>query len=411
MGQVPTERYQDRLRGVLSCYDRIVVTGTLPQVCYAAGMTTFLHTRGIRIFDYARFAEPLRDMIRKGAEEPAVRHGVAIEHIRKVSIRKEDVVARVLERRGDRPGLVHAISAMEACDSYRPWHDKTTGKTFLKPAPGKCLHYYFYVMDAHLGPIYVRVPTWCPFRLQVYCNGHSWLARKLTAAGIGFTLADNAFMDIDDFARAQALADALQPDRLHRILDRYAKACRWAQRVFDRRYRWSLMQVEYATDLVFRSEVTLKPLYDTLSRQAVLAVGAEQVATFLGKKIAPQFAAEIGSRFATRIEGTCIKHRLGNAQVKMYDKFARVVRVETTVNKVSVFKHHRKVEHKMGQARASSLPSRKASTRRSICATSSGRATGAIWSSSPPSTIIPQEPARSIDRPSHSTTANGASKD
>src|SRR5215469_1598255 len=43
-----------------------------------------------------------------------------------------------------------------------------------------------------------RGRLWCPFRLQFYCNGHSWLARQLTAAGIGFTLADNAFVRIDD---------------------------------------------------------------------------------------------------------------------------------------------------------------------------------------------------------------------
>ena len=37
------ERYSDRISGVLSCYDRIVVTGTLPTVCYADGMTRFLY--------------------------------------------------------------------------------------------------------------------------------------------------------------------------------------------------------------------------------------------------------------------------------------------------------------------------------------------------------------------------------
>jgi hypothetical protein len=37
---------------------------------------------------------------------------------------KEDIVAKVLAARGDHPGLVHIISAMEACDSYKPWHDK-----------------------------------------------------------------------------------------------------------------------------------------------------------------------------------------------------------------------------------------------------------------------------------------------
>jgi hypothetical protein len=33
-----TERYRERLAGVLSCYDRIIVTGTLPGACYAQGM-------------------------------------------------------------------------------------------------------------------------------------------------------------------------------------------------------------------------------------------------------------------------------------------------------------------------------------------------------------------------------------
>ena len=42
MRQPLTERYRERLAGVLSCYDRIIVTGTLPGACYAKGMTGFL---------------------------------------------------------------------------------------------------------------------------------------------------------------------------------------------------------------------------------------------------------------------------------------------------------------------------------------------------------------------------------
>jgi hypothetical protein len=56
-----TERYRERLAGVLSCYDRIIVTGTLPGACYAKVMMGFLSARQIRVFDYPRFAEPLRD--------------------------------------------------------------------------------------------------------------------------------------------------------------------------------------------------------------------------------------------------------------------------------------------------------------------------------------------------------------
>src|ERR1700731_3024088 len=48
---------------------------------------------------------------------------------------------------------------MEACNTYKPWHDKQTHRTFLRPDTGKCLHYYFYFIDAELGLIYLRVPT------------------------------------------------------------------------------------------------------------------------------------------------------------------------------------------------------------------------------------------------------------
>lgn len=350
MAQLLTERYRERMAGVLSCYDRILIMGTLPGVCYAQGMTSFLYSQGVRVFDYARFAEPLRDRIRARAEEACAQAGIEIQYINRPHIRKEEVVAKVLARRGDHPGLVHVISASEACESYRPWHDKASGKTFLKPDSGKCLHYYFYFIDEKLGLCFMRVPTWCPFRLQFYCNGHSWLARKLTAAGIDFTLADNAFVRIEDMARAQALADALTPDELHRRLDYYAKRLCPVLEVFKQRYHWSLIQVEYSTDLIFRSQAALKPLYENLAREAVLAVKAEQVASFLGKKLAPQLAQEIGSRFSTRIEGTCIKHRFATTGVKMYDKLGRVLRLETTTNDVSFFKHHRKVEHRDGPA-------------------------------------------------------------
>jgi len=354
-----TERYGEHLAGVLSCYDRVLITGTLPGVCYAAGMTHILYAKGIRIFDYAQFTAPLRDRVRERAAAIAAEAGISIEHIAKRYIRKEEVVAKVLAVRGTHPGLVHVISAMETCDSYQPWHDKPTGKSFLRPDSGKCLHYYFYFMDEELGLIHLRVPTWCPFRLQFYCNGHSWLARQLTAAGIDFTTADNAFIRIDDWDRAQMLADRFSPDRLHRILDRYVDQCCPVLDAFGQRYHWSLTQVEYATDLVFRSQAVLRSLYEQLSRQAVLSVKAEHIATFLGHKITPNLAQEIGSQFSTRIEGTCIKHHFGKSTVKMYDKFALVLRLETTTNDVSSFKHHRKVEHRHGPSTRKFAPVKK----------------------------------------------------
>ena len=270
-----------------------------------------LYAHDIRIFDYPRFAEPLRERIRERAQEVCAAAGIEIEHVNKSHIRKEELVARVLAVRGDAPGLVHVISAMEGCPSYKPWHDKASGKTLLRAEVGKCLHYYFYFIDEEFGLCYLRVPTWAPFGLQFYCNGHSALAVALKREGIDFVQEDNAFLRVADIERAQALADRFNPDTLRRRLDRYAKWLCPVLDVFAQTYHWSLRQVEYSTDLMFRSEHILVPLYDQLSRQAVLAADAERVAGFLGKKITPQLAQEIGSRLSTRIEGRCIKHYMG----------------------------------------------------------------------------------------------------
>src|ERR1700684_4386616 len=137
MASALIERYADRISGVLSCYDRVVVTGTLPTVCYADGMTRFLYARRIRIFDYPEFAMTLRDRVRDAAVSLSAKPGVAIEHVARSHIRKEAIVAEVLDQRGDHPGLVHVISSMEACDAYKPWHDKQTHKTYLRPDSGQ----------------------------------------------------------------------------------------------------------------------------------------------------------------------------------------------------------------------------------------------------------------------------------
>jgi hypothetical protein len=112
MSQSLVDRYDDRIAGILSCYDRVVITGTLPGICYADGMTRYLNANGIRIFDYPQFAMKLRDRVRECAASLAVETGVTIEHFGKRHIRKEAVVAggrtsSGAPGRSPRPGAHH----------------------------------------------------------------------------------------------------------------------------------------------------------------------------------------------------------------------------------------------------------------------------------------------------------------
>ncbi len=346
--QLLTDRYHDKIAGTLSCYDRVVITGTLPRLCFAEGMTGYLYEKGIRIFDYASFAQPFRERLRQNAEKLAKTKGIEIQFISKSSLRKEDIVQNILSQRGDAPGLVCILSAMELCETYRPWHNKKTGQTYLKANSSKCLHYYFYFIDEVFGLCYVRVPTWCPFRLQIYFNGHNYLAHQLKNARISFRLVDNAFLDIDDFSKAQQLADNFDVEILHQFLDRCADSYCPIYREFEQTYHWSIMQAEYATDIVFKKQKDLQAIYEQLIATAIHTVKPENIATFLGRRLHGKYQEEMGNQYNVRIQGSRIKHIMGKQAIKMYDKFSQILRIETTTNQVTFFKHYRTVEHRNG---------------------------------------------------------------
>jgi hypothetical protein len=241
-------------------------------------------------------------------------------------VRKEDLVKTILAKRGEQPGLICIFSVMEPCSTYQPWHDKQTGKTYLRPEDGKCLHYDFYFIDEELGMCYVRVPTWLPCRLQIYFNGHNWLATKLRKQGIEHKLVDNAFVEIADGKRAQQLADGSEIKRLHGKLDQFASTYCPIHEAFGMGYRWSVDQCEYATDIVFKRQADLAAIYGNLTRTAIHTVKPDNIATFLGKKLNPRLEGESGNRYNIRIEGTRIKHTMD----------------------LTFFKHYREVEHRDG---------------------------------------------------------------
>jgi hypothetical protein len=106
-----TETYKERIKGVISCYDRILIQGTIPGWCFDGGMTSFLRSRDIRIFDFPQFAQPLREEIRQNAEKIAKENGIEIEFIHKLkAFRKEVRIKEILQKRGDHPGIVHIFS-------------------------------------------------------------------------------------------------------------------------------------------------------------------------------------------------------------------------------------------------------------------------------------------------------------
>ena len=342
------KRQAQALTGQLRCFDRVILHGTLVDVAYPGALLTQMDAAGFRPRDVARFAQPFNAQIRDNALALARQHGVEIEVVTRKNFRQEDRVAALLKTRGAQPGLVHVFAVKETAQVYDTRHARADGYAQVFVRRGCCLHYYFYFLHERLGLIHVRVPTWLPFRVQVYLNGHSWLDRQLSAAGIPHALADNALSACADWPRAQALADALDPQALHAELDALARLCAPVVAHFPNGYYWSLTQVEYAHDLVFQDAAVVDGLFDALAREALLAVKVADVARFLGKRVPQAHDTPVNSHLGRRHAGLRLKHSLGPASVKIYNKPGGILRLEVTTYDVSFFRHYRTVTHQDG---------------------------------------------------------------
>jgi uncharacterized protein YbcV (DUF1398 family) len=108
------------------------------------------------------------------------------------------------------------------------------------------------------------------------------------------------------------------------------------------------MQAEYATDIIFKKQETLQSLYSELVTTAIHTVTPDNIMTFFSKKLDPRYTGELGNNYNVRIQGSRLKHSVGKNSIKMYDKFGKILRIETTVNDVTFFKHYREVEQRDG---------------------------------------------------------------
>jgi hypothetical protein len=77
-------------------------------------------------------------------------------------------------------------------------------------------------------------------------------------------LIENGFVFIEDYTAAQKLANGFRVETIHRLLDSYAKLYCPVYAQFNLSYHWSIMQVEYATDIVFKKQSNLEAIYDNL---------------------------------------------------------------------------------------------------------------------------------------------------
>jgi hypothetical protein len=352
-------KFAPSLIAVLGCHDRIIFKGHLP-FSDEAHLNRFVdHTLGIKRKDFLAFAKGKAELLVSNAKDCAAQQGAPYVHLQGRH-RKEDLVQQQIRQRRLSEGLVCVLCCQETCRTVKLRYGDGRPRLVFTCRPQRVL--YFYFLDPQFGLRHVRVQTWFPFTTQVYVNGHDWLARQLHDAGSGFVQHDNAFTQLDDPAKAQSLADRFPRLGWIKILGRWAQQVNpllgepWLQ---GQGYYWVIDQAEYSTDVLFQDRQALTELYPHLLEHACLHFSAQDILTFLGRRLHPRFDGEVLTDCKKgRWPGARIKHRVKNNWLKMYDKFGQMLRIETVINNPREFKVRRRVQ-RQGQSRLAWCPMNK----------------------------------------------------
>jgi hypothetical protein len=333
-------KHADKITGILSCFDRVIFRGYLP-LSYAKGMTGFLYQQEVLLKDFKDYAPGIAERIKEHVKARVEEAGAVYRHLP----RKEPMEAQarqMAQDKGIRAGIVCAYSQLETCRSFR--FAPSGGLPGLRSDYRRCLVIYVFVMHAVLGLIHVKIHTWFPLTMQVYVNGHDYLAKKLDSLGVPYTMADNAFTSIGDLAAAQACADRFAKLNWPKLLGELAKQFNplVGKELRGQDYYWVSDQAEYATDVLFKDRAALAGLYPRLVEHARVALSAEDVFRFLGRKLTGHFQGEVHSHVGRRVEGVRVKHQMKSNKLKMYDKAGTVLRIETTINAPKEFRVRRR---------------------------------------------------------------------
>ncbi len=261
-----------------------------------------------------------------------------------VGQRKEDVVAPYYQRFPGTEGVVVILSSPEtgrSFVSYTPRYPPSGGDPgyrLLHAARKRFLHYYFYLLDPVLGPMSLRVGTFLPFTVAVFLNGHSYLAQELTRLGVGFRKDDNAFLAVDDVAALEAASARLTPRLIEQRVNHWVQhlAPRFTaeeRAAVDLHYRYSIAQIELATDVIFHRTAPLKALFQRATELGILLGGADRTTHLFGRRITARYSGKLQTVLDRRNEGQpVLRSYYGSSFVKQYEKGDRLLRTETCLN-------------------------------------------------------------------------------
>jgi len=211
-------------------------------------------------------------------------------------------------------------------------------------------HYSFHILDPDWGHLTIKMSGHPPFGAQVILKGHEYVAAQARKGGVQFTKQENCFTSVDQAARLAKIADTLSQQeaagRLRQLCERwiYSTCLCFALDLKEQekstfQYQYSVFQMEYSRNLLFRSGRQMDEIFQALIDRTRAPLDLDRIKTIFGDKNRPHYdkRKKNPERWGVVVETptydlTVFKVHYGKMTLKIYTKGARVLRVEVIVH-------------------------------------------------------------------------------
>lgn len=340
--------FADFLALVYHCFDRIVIHGYLSGLSRPEQVVYFFRqVLGIPVVSKEILSQRTNDY-RGWVEAYARNHKIPMEWAEK-GTRKEDYVLPALRRmeKKNAYGVYFIFKSMEQGRTFRisvpKFPTQDPNHRILAHQRSRFTHYYFYIRDAVLGPIIVRVASFFPFHATYWLNGHSFIEQELKRKQIGFHKNDNAFLAVDNVAELQAAADRLSAEVIGKQLDywtfllgpKFSKKER-SQMNLSRFY--AIAQIEYCRNFIFKRHFPIHKIFERSCEIGLWRLTAHRISEMFGVRLNKRLRGKL----VTVIEQIEHGHHVfraywKNSFLKQYEKFSRFLRNELCSNNLRDF--------------------------------------------------------------------------
>ena len=353
-----SEHYFDLLEGQYDCIDRVVLNAYYPKLLSGGGLRDWWRQLKGNDSDLNTVAlMRMAGVVSQRVQAYCKKNNMPFVHYQ-TGERKHEDAAKLLPLDASFEGIF-AIFCSRATSLLWEVREFGNGKIDIRRKKKASLvnHYYFHIKDKQWGHVCIRMCAHPPFSCNIILNGHEWVGNHRQTAGLAVTKENNCFTSYRDGEKLSQIADTLKHQgQLEKVCQRWIYSCLWfaldyeGQKRTGFSYRFSVYQVEYSRNFLFKRGRQLDDVYQHIINLTRERIDIPYLKTLLGRKTRPYITKHHNSAPEVRIETpdynlTVFKIRVGKLTLKLYDKGERTLRAEVVVHNTKELGCKRSLEY------------------------------------------------------------------